>query len=1244
MKRSFYVFLVSILVFSILSIPVSPVIASSASFGLQAEAGDGQVQLNWDILNNEDASTILFVGTGVDADDKTIKHLESNGYNVDFIKDNEVTSEDAIGYDLVFIGESSNSSNINTKFMETEIPVVYAEPYALDDVYLSEIESGKFGSYGDQTSIHVVDSDHQLATDLQGEVEVYSQEGNVNFGTPGEDADVIATAADNEDLATIFAYEKGAHNINGDPVPERRVSTFLFAGQEDYMTSEGWQLIDEAVKWALGESDDSIHILFVGNGTEPDFKTIDRIESIGYGQLKLDHQLDNEFISEDAEGYDLVFIGESSNSSNIGDKLKDAEIPVVYAEPYALDDVDLTSKNSGEFGSFEDQTHLNIVNNNHSLAAELSGETEVYTQSGKVNFGIPSDDATVIATLTEDETRATIFAYEKGAKDVEGNPVPAKRVSTFLFAGQEDFTTDEGWSLIEESILWALDIDRDELAPETTYSIKRSTQSDGPFETIATGIADNKFTDDEVDNGVTYYYSVSTEEETSEVVSALPMEPLPNPANVTAQGFHEKVTLDWEAVTDATSYTVKRSLEQGGDFKVVAEGVTETTYTDENLVNGTEYFYIIQAVSDKTESVDGEAISAIPKDTRPVITIDQDSRYVSDPDFEITGKVDKKAAVEVNGEAVELDQDFSFQTSVSLELGENHILIEAVDEDGEKAEPIELHVTYDIKNPSLNLNEIEGEKRGNAYQSIFNPYPVSGQLSEPGTVVVNDQEVKVQGSDLNFYVEVELEPGMNDITVKGFDLAGNPSNTESFQVISKGNAVPPGPVEIISTVVTDPNTIEITFNSKLDHLDLNDLELLSAMGDWEEQNPKLTQNLSIKNTKMRINNEKQTVVEVETNETIHMDGTIDREKTEDPHRVPFLKASYYSNDLEESIKQADHLLTWQMDHGGWYKNWSDTKYTREWDGQEPKSDQFTFENGELGTIDNNATTNEILFLALMYKETGYVRYKESALKGIDYLLEAQYNTGGWPQVYPLSGGYHDYATYNDNAMIRVMNVLQMVANKEYPFNTDLVHDDLIVASNEALDLGLDYILQSQIEVDGKLTAWGQQHDPETYQPREARSFEHPSISGMESADIVQYLMALPNQTEEVQTAINAALDWYEEAKIEGVRYVSGDPNNTYFYEDSESTIWYRFYQIGTNKPIFSGRDGIIKHDIMEIEEERRNGYQWAGEYGKDILEISQTTGYYEDRAYIRVVDNQSYNTADQTLEVGALHRIEEAKK
>ena len=54
------------------------------------------------------------------------------------------------------------------------------------------------------------------------------------------------------------------------------------------------------------------------------------------------------------------------------------------------------------------------------------------------------------------------------------------------------------------------------------------------------------------------------------------------------------------------------------------------------------------------------------------------------------------------------------------------------------------------------------------------------------------------------------------------------------------------------------------------------------------------------------------------------------------------------------------------------------------------------------------------------------------------------------------------------------------------------------------------------------------------------------------------------------------------------------------HDASAQPLWARFYEIETNRPIFSGRDGVIKYDVAEIEAERRNGYAWYVTSGERV--------------------------------------------
>ena len=146
-------------------------------------------------------------------------------------------------------------------------------------------------------------------------------------------------------------------------------------------------------------------------------------------------------------------------------------------------------------------------------------------------------------------------------------------------------------------------------------------------------------------------------------------------------------------------------------------------------------------------------------------------------------------------------------------------------------------------------------------------------------------------------------------------------------------------------------------------------------------------------------------------------------------------------------------------------------------------------------------------------------------------------------------------------------------------------------------------------VDGKLTAWAAQHDKTTLEPAKARAYELPSLSGKESVDIVEYLMKIDDPDQRVKNAIRSAVEWLEKTKITGKRLVRKNDDSLpegydrVLIEDPDAgPLWSRFYEIGTNKPMFVGRDGIPKSKLSEIEHERRIGYSYIDNYAEDLLQ------------------------------------------
>ena len=295
-----------------------------------------------------------------------------------------------------------------------------------------------------------------------------------------------------------------------------------------------------------------------------------------------------------------------------------------------------------------------------------------------------------------------------------------------------------------------------------------------------------------------------------------------------------------------------------------------------------------------------------------------------------------------------------------------------------------------------------------------------------------------------------------------------------------------------------------------------------------------------------------------------------------------------------------NMTTWQISNGGFYKAMADSYKSAYKSGN--KSEWRSKDGGDLGTIDNNATIQEMRLLAIRYKETTNSNYKStfksSFNKALNFLLSMQRSTGGLPQVWPKRGNYSDHVTLNDNAMIRAMVTMMDIANKASPFDTDIIDDATRGKMQKAMDKAIDYLIRAQIVNNGNPTVWCAQHDTVNYAPRSARAYELESKSGSESAGVVWFLMNWPKQTPAIQAAVKGAIAWYKKTKVSNLKFNKGN-----FEQSAGASMWYRFYEVNNDNYFFCDRDGASTktQDITKISEERRTGYQWAGDYGSALL-------------------------------------------
>ncbi|MFA5291701.1 MAG: pectate lyase [Phycisphaerae bacterium] len=294
---------------------------------------------------------------------------------------------------------------------------------------------------------------------------------------------------------------------------------------------------------------------------------------------------------------------------------------------------------------------------------------------------------------------------------------------------------------------------------------------------------------------------------------------------------------------------------------------------------------------------------------------------------------------------------------------------------------------------------------------------------------------------------------------------------------------------------------------------------------------------------------------------------------------------------------ADNVLLYQRDNGGWPKNYDMLAILT--DAQKAKI--IAVKPVPYTTFDNCTTYSHIKYLAKAYQIIKDEKYKEGALRGIDFALSAQYANGGWPQYFPLEKKYSKCITFNDDAMTGVMKMLKDIIEKK-PYYS-FVDKARRKKAKIAFDKGLDCILKCQINDNGRLTGWCQQHDPDSLAPAKARAYELPSICNREGTMVVLFLMSIDKPSKEVINSVQAAIKWIDDSKIMGIRVeeFNTPPFQTPLrllktdkrvVEDKNAPpIWARFYELGTYRPLFSNRQSQRLYSLAEVDRERR-AYGW----------------------------------------------------
>ena len=326
-----------------------------------------------------------------------------------------------------------------------------------------------------------------------------------------------------------------------------------------------------------------------------------------------------------------------------------------------------------------------------------------------------------------------------------------------------------------------------------------------------------------------------------------------------------------------------------------------------------------------------------------------------------------------------------------------------------------------------------------------------------------------------------------------------------------------------------------------------------------------------------------------------------------------MPAEWYATPQAQSI--ADSVMKYQYPSGGWTKN-IDWNLPASGDKLRERQEVLAQIQGDgIGaTIDNGATITEMQFLAKTYAATGRKDHRKAFVRAFDYLLEAQYANGGWPQFYPLrpndSQGrppYYNHITFNDNAMYNVMTLLRDIYEGKAPYDALKLSDKYVDRARDAFERGISCILRCQIKKDGRLTVWCQQHDEFTFAPAKARAYELPSFTASnETTSLIELLMSLPEPSDSIITAVSSAVEWLQQHVIRDMQieyFVNADgKRDRRLVHHFGSNIWARYYDLQTEEPYVCDRDSRPQPSLEYIGYERRNGYSWYGNTPQRVID------------------------------------------
>ncbi|WP_254051184.1 pectate lyase [Stenotrophomonas sp. ESTM1D_MKCIP4_1] len=305
---------------------------------------------------------------------------------------------------------------------------------------------------------------------------------------------------------------------------------------------------------------------------------------------------------------------------------------------------------------------------------------------------------------------------------------------------------------------------------------------------------------------------------------------------------------------------------------------------------------------------------------------------------------------------------------------------------------------------------------------------------------------------------------------------------------------------------------------------------------------------------------------------------------------------------------ADNLLLLQRHSGGWPVNQDPLRILDAAAREAARKAQD--EPG--GSFDNRTTYTQVDYLAEAFTRSRDMRYRDAALRGLDFILDQQIAPcGGWPHSVPARTDYHDRITFADDVTSGVLATLRQVQVAPRFAFVDAARRARVAT---AVQRGDACLLRLQVRQQGQPTIWAGQYDATTLQPAPGRRFELAALVTDESVDVVRYLMSIPDPSPQTVQAIEGALAWFQANALHGLRLQTfGAPAEQFAHhrstvdrrllaDPSAPLLWGRFHDLADNSVVLANRQGERLQSYDQVGRERRTGYHWYGTWPQALLD------------------------------------------